>query len=76
LRVRAVLLEPPESGGDMSGWRDSDGRTAAERKKVRGADERARLAADVRHRPLSLLRGLLGFAFVLVIAFALIASLR
>jgi hypothetical protein len=60
----------------MSGWRDGDGRTAAERRKVRGAEDRARLAADVRHRPLSLLKGLLGFAFVLVIVFALVVSLR
>lgn len=60
----------------MSGWRDTDGRTAAERKKQRGAEERAHFAETARRRPLSLLKGLLGFVFVLVLAFALIASIR
>lgn len=59
----------------MSGWRDADGRTAADRKKIRGAEERARFAADVRHRPLTLLKGLLGFAFILVLIVALVTAL-
>jgi hypothetical protein len=60
----------------MGGWRDEDGRTAADRKTVRGAEERARFAADVRHRPLSVLKGLLGFAFVLVLVIALVVALN
>ena len=60
----------------MSGWRDTDGRTSAERKKRQGEQERARFAETARHRPLSLLKGLVGFVFVMVIAFALIAALR
>lgn len=60
----------------MSGWRDEDGRTAAERKQLKGEQERARFAADVKHRPLSLLKGLLGLAFVLVLIFALLGSMR
>ncbi len=60
----------------MRGWRDTEGRTAAERKRLRGAGDRARFAETVRQRPLSLLKGLLGFVFVLVLAFALIAALR
>lgn len=60
----------------MSGWRDGDGRTAAERKKIQGAEERARFAADVRHRPLTLLKGLLGFGFILILVFALLFALN
>jgi hypothetical protein len=60
----------------MSGWRDSDGRTAGERKKREGDQERARFLATARHRPLSLLKGLLGFVFILVLVFALVSWLR
>jgi hypothetical protein len=63
-------------GDAMSGWRDADGRTAAQRKKSEREGERARFAETVRYRPLSLLKGLLGFAFVMVIVFALIGALR
>ena len=60
----------------LGGWRDSDGRTAAERKQVRGAQDRAHFASDVRRRPLALLKGLAGFALVLVLVFALVGLLR
>lgn len=60
----------------MAGWRDSDGRTARERAQERGAAERAELMQNARRRPLTLLKGLLGFAFVLVLVFALVAALR
>ena len=56
----------------MSGWRDQDGNTAAERRKVSGERERARFLETVRHRPLSLVRPILGGLFVLVLIFALI----
>jgi len=60
----------------MSGWRDSDGNTAAERRKLRGEQDRAAFADAVRHRPLSLLRGFLGFAFIVVLVLALVLALR
>lgn len=60
----------------MGGWRDEDGRTAADRKKQKGDEDRARFVADVRHRPLTLLKGLAGFAFVMILVFAVVAALR
>lgn len=60
----------------MSGWRDADGRTAAERRQVKSAEDRARLVDTVRHRPLSLLKGLAGFAFILLLVFVVIGWLR
>ena len=60
----------------MAGWRDSEGRTARERTKQRGAEERAAFVSTARGRPLTLVKGFLGFAFVLLLAFALIAALR
>lgn len=56
----------------MSGWRDQDGNTASERRKIGGQHERARFLETVRHRPLSLLRPLLGALFVFVLVFALL----
>lgn len=58
----------------MSGWRDADGRTAAERRKQQGAQERARLAETLRYRPMSLVRPLLGAGFVAVLVIAIIAA--
>jgi len=60
----------------MGGWRDSDGRTASERRSLRTAAERAQLADTIRHRPFSLLKGIAGFALVLVLAFAVIFAMR
>lgn len=60
----------------MSGWRDEDGHTAAERKKLRRGEDRARLAAEVRHRPLSFLKTLAGFALAMILVLALIAAFR
>lgn len=60
----------------MSGWRDEHGRTAAERKTLQRAEDRARLAAEVRHRPLGLLKKLAGFALAMILVFALIAAFR
>jgi len=59
----------------MAGWRDSEGRTARERAKERGAEERAEFMRTARHRPLTLLKGFLGFAFVLLLVFALVSAL-
>lgn len=56
----------------MSGWRDQDGRTAGERRKVEGEQERTRLLETVRHRPLSLVRPILGGPFVLLLVLALL----
>ncbi len=60
----------------MNGWRDTDGRTAADRRKMQGADERTRFFADARHRPLTLLKGFAGLALIGVLVFALIGALR
>ncbi len=58
----------------MSGWRDEDGKTAVERRKVSGGRERARLLETVRRRPLTLVRPILGALFVAVLAFALLSA--
>ncbi|MBK6705014.1 MAG: hypothetical protein IPG56_15510 [Caulobacteraceae bacterium] len=60
----------------MGGWRDTDGRTSAERKQVKSEQDLARFAADARHRPLGLLKGFVGLALVLILVFALIGALR
>ena len=60
----------------MSGWRDTDGRTAAERRQVKGAEDRARFAETVRRRPLTLLKRLAGFAFIMLLVFFVIGWLR
>ncbi|MEQ1493373.1 MAG: hypothetical protein ABL932_22775 [Terricaulis sp.] len=60
----------------MGGWRDEDGRTATDRKKVKGEEDRARFAADVRHRPLTLIKGLAGLVLVMILVFALLGFLR
>lgn len=56
----------------MGGWRDEDGRTATDRRKADNDHERARFFADVRYRPLTVLKSLVGFAFVALLVFALI----
>ena len=53
-----------------------DGRTARERTRLRGVQERTALMDVPRHRPLTLIKGFLGFAFVLLLAFALLGALR
>lgn len=56
----------------MSGWRDADGRTAADRKKSQRNEDRARLAETVRNRPLSLVRPVLSALFVGILVVALL----
>ncbi len=60
----------------MSGWRDADGRTAGERKAVSARRERAQFAADVRHRPLTLLKGIAGFVLIVLLVIGLTGWLR
>jgi hypothetical protein len=60
----------------MAGWRDTEGRTARERAKEHGMEERAAFMHAAKRRPLSLVKGLLGFAFLLLLVFALVAALR
>jgi hypothetical protein len=60
----------------MGGWRDTDGRTAAERRKLQTANDRAHFADALRRRPLGLVKGLAGFVFIVVLALALIGMLR
>ncbi|MEZ5959771.1 MAG: hypothetical protein R3C30_05005 [Hyphomonadaceae bacterium] len=59
----------------MGGWRDEDGRTAADRRKLGDEQARARFFADVRYRPLTVFKTLAGFAFVALLVFALINML-
>jgi hypothetical protein len=59
----------------MAGWRDNDGRTSRERAKLRGEEDRAEFMRTARRRPLTLLKGFLGLAFVLLLVFALINAL-
>jgi hypothetical protein len=58
----------------MSGWRDADGRTAADRRKQENDAARARLAERVRNRPLSLVKPALSAAFVALLIFALLLA--
>lgn len=60
----------------MSGWRDVDGRTAGERKRGQGEADRAAFIDSAKRRPLTLLKGLVGFAFILALVVALLISLR
>lgn len=60
----------------MAGWRDSEGLTARERAKLRAEQERTDFVRTASQWPLSLLKGFLGFAFVLVLIFALVLALR
>jgi len=57
----------------MSGWRDTDGRTAAERRRVEGEQARARFGDTVRHRPLSLVKPALMIALAALIAWVLVS---
>lgn len=55
----------------MSGWRDADGRTAADRRRQSKAEDAARFRDTVRHRPASLLKPIAGFLFILLLVLAL-----
>ncbi|MGH6952395.1 MAG: hypothetical protein ACREH4_16145 [Vitreimonas sp.] len=57
------------------GWRDAEGRTALERRRLNGAQGRARFIDRVRHRPLSLVKPALLLAFATLLAAALILRL-
>lgn len=58
----------------MSGWRDEQGRTAADRKTSVQNQERARFLETARNRPLSWVKPALGALFVGVLVFALVAA--
>ena len=60
--------------GAMSGWRDEEGRTAADRKTRVKTEERARFLETVRNRPLSLVKPALGAVFIGVLVFAVVAA--
>jgi hypothetical protein len=57
----------------MSGWRDTDGRTADERRARDDQAARARFIERAKNRPLSLLKPALSalFMFVLIVALLL-----
>jgi hypothetical protein len=60
----------------MSGWRDTDGRTAGERRTREDQAARARLAETVKNRPLSLVKPIFSALFVLVLIVALLLAFR
>lgn len=59
--------------GESSGWRDTEGRTAAERQRLNDAAGRARFVDTVRRRPLSLVKPALMLALAAVLIFALMS---
>lgn len=59
----------------MAGWRDAEGRTAAERRTLESAEVRARFIDRVRRRPLSLVKPALMLAFAALLIGALILRL-
>ncbi|MBN8605690.1 MAG: hypothetical protein J0L81_02125 [Caulobacterales bacterium] len=56
----------------MSGWRNADGRTAADRRKQDSEASQARFLERARNRPLSLAKPLLRAAFVALLIIALL----
>jgi len=60
----------------MSGWRDSDGRTASDRRKLADDAARSRFLERVRHRPLSLLRPIGGALFIALLVVTLLLAFR
>jgi hypothetical protein len=60
----------------MGGWRDTEGRTAAERHKQANDASRARFLDTVRNRPASLVKPMLTALFVGVLIVALLGWLR
>jgi hypothetical protein len=60
----------------MSGWRDVEGRTNAERRRANADTERKSFLDRLRNRPTSLVKPLLGFCFVVVLVFALMLAIR
>lgn len=60
----------------MSGWRDADGRTAADRRKQESDAAQARFVDRVRNRPLSLVKPTLSALFVAMLIVAILMALR
>ncbi|UPT62804.1 MAG: hypothetical protein M0D54_21170 [Hyphomonadaceae bacterium JAD_PAG50586_4] len=58
----------------MSGWRDTEGRTAEERRTRQDRSLRPRLAETVKNRPLSLVMPIFSALFVLVLIIALLLA--
>jgi hypothetical protein len=56
----------------MSGWRDADGHTAADRKTIQRAEDRAGFVDRVRRRPMSLVKPILGAVFIAILIVALL----
>ncbi|HVZ99679.1 MAG TPA: hypothetical protein VG841_05145 [Caulobacterales bacterium] len=60
----------------MGGWRDADGRTARERRKLEREAERTAFVINAKRRPWTLLKGFFGFAFIFVVVIAVLLALR
>jgi hypothetical protein len=58
--------------GRSGGWRDTDGRTARERRRLSSADARARFIETVRRRPLNLVKSTLMIAAAALLIMALL----
>jgi hypothetical protein len=59
--------------GESRGWRDTEGRTAADRRKLSDTEARARFADTLRRRPLSLVKPMLVLTLAAVLIFALVS---
>lgn len=60
----------------MAGWRDTEGRTATDRRKQGDAAARARFAETVKNKPLSLVKPVMSAAFVALLIAALLLAFR
>ena len=60
----------------MSGWRDVEGRTNADRRRANAEAEHKNLLGRLRYRPASFVKPALGFAFILVLVLALLLAMR
>ena len=59
----------------VGGWREAEGRTASERRRIESGEGRARFIGRVRRRPLSLMKPALMLAFAALLIGALILRL-
>lgn len=60
----------------MSGWRDNDGRTARDRRKLADEQSRADLLDTLRYRPHTLIKPVAAFLFALLIVIAVLLAMR
>jgi hypothetical protein len=59
--------------GESGGWRDTEGRTAADRRKLNDTGAQARFVDTLRRRPLSMVKPMLMLTLAAVLIFALVS---